>query len=118
MEDELMTRQEFIEKMRELASGNDYTAAQWCRWLEQHGISYQSMYAAFYGVNQQYGGELAGLMFMAGPRHYCLYPNEFRLAAEYLYQGGAIEQIDERPSHTEKQDCSMCQTMELRQGGR
>ena len=47
-----MTRQEFIEKMRELASGNDYTAAQWCRWLEQHGISYQSMYAAFYGVNQ------------------------------------------------------------------
>lgn len=110
-----MTRKEFIEKMRELVPGADHTAPQWCRWLEQHDVSYQSMHNAFYGVRQQYGGELVGLMYLAGPRHYCLHPNEFRLAAEYLYQGGAIEQIDERPSHKGQQDCSTCQTMEFRQ---
>ena len=112
-----MTRQEFIEKMRELAPGADSVADKWCRFLEEHGVPYEKMYAAFYGVHQQYGGELAGLLFMTGPRRYCLYPNEFMLAAEYLYQGGTIEQIDERPSHEEKQDCSLCRTMEMRQGG-
>jgi|GEM_PF-1324543 len=114
-----MTRHEFTEKMRFLlAYGNRDIAATWADWLEKNNIPYETMCAAFYGVRQQYGGELAGLLYMTGPRHYCLYPNEFMLAVEYLYQGGAIEQIDERPSHTEKQDCSMCQSMEMLQGGR
>lgn len=112
-----MTRQEFIEKMRELVPDVDRVSDQWCQWLEQHDMSYQGMHAVFYGVHQQYGGELAGLMYLKGPRHYCLHPNEFMLAAEYLYDGGATEQIDERPSHTEKQDCPMCQPMQMRQGG-
>ena len=113
-----MTRQEFTEKMRALVPGADGVSGQWCRWMEEHGVPCERMYAAFYGVHQQYGGELAGLLFMTGPRHYCLYPNEFMLAAEYLYQGGAIEQIDERPSHAARQGCPVCRAMELHQGGR
>jgi hypothetical protein len=108
MEAEPMTRQEYIEKMRALLpSADTATTQQWADWLEQQGVPFDAMHSAFYGVHQQYGGELAGLMFMTGPRHYCLYPNEFILAAEYLYGGGTIEQIDERPSHT----------MGMRQGG-
>lgn len=113
-----MTRQEFIEKMRELAPCSGDVMEQWLRWLDEHSVPYEQMHAAFYGVHQQYGGELSGLMYLKGPRHYCLHPNEFMLAAEYLYDGGTIEQIDERPSHTEKQDCSMCQSMQMHQGGR
>lgn len=113
-----MTRQEFIENTLSMANGNRELAASWADWLEKQAVPYETMFSAFYGVHQQYGGELAGLMFITGPRRYCLYPNEFMLAAEYLYQGGAIEQIDERPSHTENQDCSMCRPMQMRQGGR
>jgi len=116
MEDEHMTRHEFTEKMRFLlANGNRDLAATWAEWLEKNNIPYETMYAAFYGVHQQYGGELANLMFITGPRRYCLYPNEFMLAAEYLYQGGAIEQIDERPSLAEQERHG--HTMEMRQGG-
>jgi hypothetical protein len=116
MEDEPMTRQEFIEKMRALFPHADsVVAAQWAEWLKRQAVPYESMHNAFFGVHQQYGGELAGLLFIVGPRHYCLYPNEFMLAAEYLYQGGAIEQIDERPSHTEK-ECH-AHVMEMSQGG-
>ncbi len=62
-----MTRQDFIEKMRTLVPGADAVSGQWCRWLEEHGVPCERMYAAFYGVYQQYGGELAGLLFMTGP---------------------------------------------------
>ncbi len=111
-----MTRQEYIEKTRALLPSADAAITEkWADWLEQQGIPYETMHAAFYGVRQQYGGELAGLMFMTGPRHYCLYPNEFMLAAEYLYGGGAIEQIDERPSLAERE--REAYTMTMRQGG-
>ena len=73
------------------------------------------MHSAFYGVHQQYGGELAGLLYLKGPSHYCLHPNEFTLAAEYLYDGGTLEQIDERPSLSGREE--RCKTMQRRQGG-
>lgn len=114
-----MTGQEFAKRMRALFPQADGSpVAAWAGWLERQGIPYETVCDAFYGIRQQYGGELANLMFIAGPRRYCLCPNEFMLAAEYLYQGGAIERIDERPSHAERQDRSVCQTMEMRQGGR
>ena len=109
-----MTREEFIEKIQTLLPGADSAqTAVWADWLKAQDVSYETMHNAFFGVHQQYGGELAGLLYIKGPRHYCLYPNEFMLAAEYLYQGAAIEQIDERPTHTEQEHqghlMSMCQ---------
>ncbi len=99
-----MTRGEYIEKMRAMLPQADTAQTEnWADWLQRHGAGFETMHNAFYGVHQQYGGELAGLLFITGPRRYCLYPNEFMLAAEYLYGGGAIEQIDERPSHTEQE---------------
>jgi len=95
-----MNKQEFVEKMQELIPGATHMAVDWSDWLYRNGVAYEEMSDSFYGVHQQYGGELSRLLFIKGPRHYCLYPNEFMLAAEYLYNGGAIEQIDERPSHT------------------
>lgn len=114
-----MTRQDFFEKMKQLfPEADEAQATIWADYLEKNQAPFESVHGAFYGVHQQYGGELANLMFITGPRRYCLYPNEFMLAAEYLYGGGAIEQIDERPSHEEKQDCSLCQTMSMTPGGR
>ena len=111
-----MTRQEFIEKMRALfpqADGN--LPAEWAEWLAIRNIPYESTHKAFFGVHQQYGGEIAGLLYIKGPNHYCLYPNEFTLAAEYLYEGGTIEQIDERPTHSEQESGGFA--MKMRQGG-
>ena len=111
-----MKRFEFAEKMRLLLEqDNPALAARWAMWLEAQNIPYETMYASFFGIHQQFGGELAGLMYITGPKHYCLYPNEFMLAAEYLYGGGAIEQIDERPSLSDKEYQE--QTMSMRQGG-
>jgi hypothetical protein len=56
----------------------------------------QDLHAAFYGVHQKYGGELSQLLYMQAPRHYCMYPSEFILAAEYLYKGGSIDQLGQR----------------------
>lgn len=110
-----MNKQEFIEKMQNINPGTTQMAVAWADWLGRNGVPFEAMYDSFYGVHQQYGGELANLMFITGPRRYCLYPNEFMLTAEYLYLGGAIEQIDERPSLSEQERHG--HTMEMRQGG-
>ena len=109
-----MTKQEYIERVRELfPHENPDRAVAWAGWLENQGVPFESMYSAFYGVHQQYGGELAGLLYLKGPSYYCLHPNEFTLAAEYLSDGGPLEQIDERPSlagpERQGHSMSMCQ---------
>ena len=112
-----MERFEFVDKMRLMFENETPELAdRWADWLEKQCVPYKSAYSSFYGIHQQYGGELANLMYITGPRRYGLHPNEFMLAAEYLYDGGTLEQIDERPSLTDKQNHSMCQSMDMSMG--
>jgi hypothetical protein len=86
-----MTRKEFIAAMRGIGE-NDQTAADWADYAAESGKSLEQLHAAFYGVHQKYGGEMANLMYLQGPRRYCLYPNEFLLLRQYLDAEGDIGQ--------------------------
>jgi hypothetical protein len=84
-----MTREEFIKSMH-LIDCDENIATEWADWAAATGRSYEHLNTAFYGIHQQYGGELQNLMYLQGPKYVELHPNEFLLQREYLDAEGDI----------------------------
>lgn len=106
-----LTKEEFVQQLKEIAPVTDSAAQAWCEWsydleeMDRAGeISPEWAYkseAVFRGeliklfaeIKNRFGEEVAGQVVSLGDVPHCLFPWEIILAAEHLQKGGELREL-------------------------